>query len=99
MGPQAQKWTPCILGAPRGSFAFNKCAVGPEPDRARHRWHNMDEPRLWTGEERAAYYRQKAKDALVMAASSSLPSTRLAFEALAAKWTEMANSIENFEEH
>ena len=71
----------------------------PEPERARHRWNYMDELRLWTGKERAAYYRQKAKDALVMAARSSMPSTRLAFEALALKWTEMANNIENFEEH
>jgi hypothetical protein len=52
------------------------------------------EPRLWTQEQRAAYYRQKANDAREMAASASLHSTRSAFEGLAVKWTDMANSID-----
>jgi hypothetical protein len=52
------------------------------------------ELRLWTSKKRAAYYRRKAKEALAMAASCPVDSTRRDFEALAAKWTEMANAAE-----
>ena len=52
------------------------------------------ELRLWTAAERVAYYRQRALEASDLAARSRLESTRVAFEELAAKWSELAAKVE-----
>ena len=52
------------------------------------------EPRVWTAADRATYYRQKANEAAGLAAISPVHSLRLSFEALAAKWNEMASTLE-----
>ena len=54
----------------------------------------MENLGLWSASERAAFYRQKADDALRRAASCSDPSIKLGFEELAAKWAELAKSVQ-----
>lgn len=48
----------------------------------------------WTAKERAAYYRRKAEEARALAAAAPMHEAKEGYEALAEKWTQLADSIE-----